>query len=85
MSDSNTIDTSSDLGKTFIEYSSRGELVPDDVTVKMWQQNMHARTALSEARFSPAVQNGRRVRQVVVLPFRFAPPGRSDAERRPPQ
>lgn len=44
-----------------------------------------ARTALSEARFSPAVLNGRRVRQVVVLPFRFAPPGRSDAERRPPQ
>lgn len=43
-----TIDTSSELGKTFIEYSSRGELVPDDVTVKMWQQNMHARTVLSE-------------------------------------
>jgi len=43
-----TIDTSSDLGRTFIEYSSRGELVPDDVTVKMWQQNMHARTVLSD-------------------------------------
>jgi adenylate kinase len=42
-----TIDTSSELGKIFIEYSSRGELVPDDVTVKMWQQNMHARTVLS--------------------------------------
>lgn len=43
-----TIDTSSDLGKTFIEYSSRGELVPDDLTVKMWHQNMHARTVLSD-------------------------------------
>ena len=43
-----TIDTSSDLGKTFIEYSSRGELVPDDLTVRMWQQNMHARTMLSD-------------------------------------
>lgn len=43
-----TIDTSSKLGKTFIEYSSRGELVPDDVTVQMWQENMHARTVLSD-------------------------------------
>src|SRR5262245_55093023 len=31
-----TLDTGSDLGKVFMEYSSRGELVPDDVTVKMW-------------------------------------------------
>lgn len=43
-----TIDTSSELGRTFIEYSSRGELVPDEITVKMWQQNMHARTVLSD-------------------------------------
>src|SRR5690606_14020080 len=42
------IDTSSDRGKTFIEYSSRGELVPDDVTIQMWQQNMRARTILSD-------------------------------------
>jgi TonB family protein len=35
-----------------------------------------ARGALSEARFSPAVRDGHRVRQVVVLPFRFTPPGR---------
>jgi adenylate kinase len=43
-----SIDVHSDLGRTFIEYSSRGELVPDDLTVKMWQQNMHARTVLSD-------------------------------------
>ncbi len=43
-----TIDTASELGRTFIEYSSRGELVPDEITVKMWQQNMHARTVLSD-------------------------------------
>lgn len=43
-----TIDTSSDLGKTFLHYSSKGLLVPDDVTVKMWQHNMHARTVLSD-------------------------------------
>lgn len=41
-----TMDTSSDLGKTFLEYSSKGLLVPDDVTVRMWEQNMHARTVL---------------------------------------
>ena len=40
------IDTASDLGKTFMQYSSKGRLVPDDVTVKMWQHNMHARTVL---------------------------------------
>lgn len=43
-----TIDTSSDLGKTFLEYSGKGLLVPDDVTIKMWQQNMHARTVLND-------------------------------------
>lgn len=42
-----TLDSQSELGRTFMEYSSRGELVPDDVTIKMWQQNMHAQTVLS--------------------------------------
>jgi adenylate kinase len=43
-----TLDVHSELGRTFIEYSSRGELVPDDLTIKMWQQNMKARTVLSD-------------------------------------
>lgn len=43
-----TLDMASDLGKTFVQYSSKGLLVPDDVTVKMWYQNMHARTVLSD-------------------------------------
>jgi adenylate kinase len=43
-----TLDVHSELGRTFIEYSSRGELVPDDLTIKMWHQNMHARTVLSD-------------------------------------
>ncbi len=43
-----TLDLTSDIGQTFMQYSSRGELVPDDVTIKMWQQNMHARTVLSD-------------------------------------
>ena len=34
-----------------------------------------AREALGEARFSPAILEGRKVRQVVALPFRFTPPG----------
>lgn len=42
-----TIDTSSELGRTFLEYSSRGELVPDEITVRMWTQNVHAQTVLS--------------------------------------
>ncbi len=41
-----TLDTSTPLGKTFMEYSSKGLLVPDDATVQMWHQNMHARTIL---------------------------------------
>lgn len=42
-----TLDVHSELGRTFYEYSSRGELVPDEITVRMWQQNMHAQTVLS--------------------------------------
>lgn len=33
------LDTRTELGQAFLEYSSRGELVPDDLTVKLW----HAR------------------------------------------
>lgn len=43
-----TLDMSTELGKTFMQYSSKGLLVPDDVTVQMWHQNMHARTILSD-------------------------------------
>lgn len=42
-----TLDINSELGRVFYEYSSRGELVPDDVTVKMWRQNLKAQTVLS--------------------------------------
>lgn len=37
-----SIDINSHLGKIFYEYSSRGQLVPDDVTVRMWAQNIAA-------------------------------------------
>jgi len=42
-----SLDIQSELGAIFYEYSSKGELVPDDVTVKMWAENMHAQTVLS--------------------------------------
>lgn len=42
-----TLDTSSPLGRTFMEYSSKGLLVPDDVTIKMWHENLRAQTILS--------------------------------------
>lgn len=42
------IDITTDLGRQFYEYSSRGELVPDEITVQMWAQNIHARTVLGD-------------------------------------
>ena len=48
-----SLDLSSELGKKFLEHSSRGELVPDNLTIEMWQQNMHAQTVLSL--YKPAV------------------------------
>lgn len=31
-----TLDTRTPIGRAFLEYSSRGELVPDEITVKLW-------------------------------------------------
>ncbi|MEX2216312.1 MAG: nucleoside monophosphate kinase [Phycisphaeraceae bacterium] len=42
------IDITSGLGKIFYEYSSRGELVPDEITVRMWAASIHAYTVLSQ-------------------------------------
>lgn len=42
-----TLDMSSPLGKVFKKYSSAGLLVPDQYTIQMWHENMHARTVLS--------------------------------------
>ncbi len=36
------LDIKSELGSIFYDYSSRGELVPDEVTVKMWAANIRA-------------------------------------------
>lgn len=42
-----SLDMTSDLGTKFLECSSRGELVPDELTIAMWKQNIHAQTILS--------------------------------------
>lgn len=42
-----TLDIHTPLGRTFYEYSSKGNLVPDDVTVAMWKENLHAQMTLS--------------------------------------
>jgi len=43
-----TLDMSSELGRVFVQHSSKGLLVPDDATIRMWHENMHARTVLSD-------------------------------------
>ena len=40
-----------ELGRTFIEYSSRGELVPDDTTIRLWRQSIDS--AKATHRFHP--------------------------------
>src|SRR4051812_16646111 len=60
-----------ELGRTFIEYSSRGELVPDDVTIRLWRQSIDQSQATN--RFNPSrdmlVLDGipRNVRQAEIL------------------
>ena len=43
-----SIDITSELGKIFYDYSSRGALVPDEVTVEMWAANIQARTVIGD-------------------------------------
>ena len=39
------LDLSTQLGKIFVDYSSRGELVPDDATVQLWKVTVEAQVA----------------------------------------
>ena len=41
----------SDIGKVFLEYSSRGELVPDEPTIQLWREFINAST--KTGRFRP--------------------------------
>lgn len=42
-----SIDIASQDGKDIYQYSSRGELVPDELTVKIWRNGLDAQIALS--------------------------------------
>ena len=46
-----SLKTDSDIGKTFLEYSSRGELVPDQPTVELWRYFIEGSTRTG--RFHP--------------------------------
>jgi adenylate kinase len=37
-----------ELGRVFFEYSSRGELVPDELTVRLWAESLHAHEVLGD-------------------------------------
>lgn len=43
-----SIDVQTDLGRVFYEHSSRGELVPDDVTVRIWKESIQGRAVTRE-------------------------------------
>ncbi len=46
-----SIDLTSEVGKVFLKYSSKGELVPDDFTVRLWKDHIQALAATK--RFDP--------------------------------
>jgi adenylate kinase len=47
-----SLDRESDLGRKFLEYSSRGELVPDDLTIQVWRN--HMQSLITQRIFSPS-------------------------------
>jgi adenylate kinase len=49
-----SLDLTSELGRTFYEYSSRGELVPDEVSIALWQQWLE--TTVATRQFDPTSQ-----------------------------
>jgi adenylate kinase len=48
-----SIDTRTKVGKAFLEYSSKGELVPDEITVELWQEAIGA--AVDAHKFKPDI------------------------------
>lgn len=46
-----SIDLTSELGKMFLSFSSRGELVPDEITVQLWHRQINSMVTLG--RFNP--------------------------------
>jgi adenylate kinase len=48
-----SIDTRTKVGKAFLEYSSKGQLVPDDITVELWEEAIDA--AVDAHKFKPDI------------------------------
>lgn len=48
-----SIDTRSKVGRAFLEFSSKGQLVPDDVTVELWKESIDA--AVDGHKFKPDI------------------------------
>ncbi len=40
-----SLDKNSEMGKVFLQYSTRGELVPDEFTINLWKQFMQGQVA----------------------------------------
>jgi adenylate kinase len=49
-----TLDLQSEMGRIFWQYSSRGELVPDEFTVKLWRQYINGMEMINQ--FHPETQ-----------------------------
>jgi adenylate kinase len=50
-----SLDLNSELGRVFLDYSSRGELVPDDFTIRLWTEHMDKVIALG--RYKPEIDH----------------------------
>lgn len=50
-----SLDTSTELGRVFLEYSAKGELVPDEPTIQLWHQ--YIRAEVNARRFRPEVDH----------------------------
>ena len=48
-----TIDTRTKVGRAFLDYSSRGQLVPNEITVELWQARIDA--AVEAHEFKPDI------------------------------
>jgi adenylate kinase len=48
-----SIDTRTKVGKAFLDYSSKGKLVPDDITVELWKEAIDA--AVEGHKFKPDI------------------------------
>src|SRR5205814_1815039 len=49
------IDTRTPIGQAFLEYSSKGQLVPDEITVQLWQARI--KDAVGTHTFKPDIDS----------------------------